>query len=130
MYRTQEHTVKQALVDGISTTILTFGIGWGVVTFFQGLAASFTVNSIRLVESIIAVIFGFLIILPIAIIAVWWPKASTVLLALSFILVEISGFADDGVRGIFLVAKKVALPDLLLMLAYAYLAFLKRKLQL
>src|SRR5580700_4357838 len=103
MYRTQEHTVKQALVDGISTTILTFGIGWGVVTFFQGLAASFTVNSIRLVESIIAVIFGFLIILPIAIIAVWWPKASTVLLALSFILVEISGFADDGVRGIFLV---------------------------
>lgn len=119
--------MRPGLVDGFATTILALGIGWGVVAFFQGLIASFTLNSIHLAESLAAIIFGFLIVLPIAIVAVWWPKASVALLALSFVLVEISGFADDGLRGIFLVAQKVALPDLLLMLAYAYLAHIKRK---
>jgi len=72
-------------------------------------------------------IFGFLIMLPITIAAIWKPKISASLLVVSFFIVECVGFADDGLRGVLSVAKKLALPNALLVCGYLYAASLQRR---
>lgn len=117
----------QDLLNNSLTAIFTVGIAWGVVAFLQGLVASFTLNSIRLIESLVVLIFGFLIILPITIAAIWKPKISVAVLVVSFFLVECVAFADDGLRGVLLVAKKLALPNVLLVCGYVYAASVQRR---
>jgi hypothetical protein len=116
--------VQRESLDNLATFIFTMGIFWGVVDFFLGLAGSFTVNSIRLFESLMVLVFGFLLILPISIMAIWKPRLAAAALALSFFLVEAVGLADDGLRGVYLFGKKLGVPTLLLACGYAYLASL------
>jgi hypothetical protein len=98
-----------------STLIFTIGIAWGVVAFSRGLAGSFALNSIglSLIKDLVVLMFGFLMILPITIAAIWKPKISAALLALSFFAVECVVLADDGLRGVLLVAKKLGAPTIL-----------------
>ena len=105
------------------------GVAWGVIDFFLGLAGGFTVNSIRLFESLMVLIFGFLIVLPVSIMAFWKPRLAAAALILSFFLVEVVGFADDRMRGVYLVGKKLGLPTLLLACGYAYVVSVHARLR-
>ena len=116
----------------ISTTVIfTIGIAWGVFAFLRGLAGSFTLNSIglSLIKDLAALMFGFLLILPITIAAIWKPKISAALLALSFFAVDCVVFADDGLHGMVLVAKKLGLPTIWLVCGYIYAASVQAKAQ-
>src|ERR1035438_3621785 len=64
---------------GIMNFVLCIGIAYGVAAFLSGLAASFTLNSRDIVESVLLLFCGFLAILPIAILAIWKPKISVIL---------------------------------------------------
>jgi O-antigen ligase len=106
-----------------------FGIGvtWGVVTFWVGLAGSFTLSSRDSIRSIIVLIFGVFMILPITIAAIWKPQISAVLLTLSLLLVEYGVFAVYGLHVAVLVALKLELPNILLVCGYAYTACVRTK---
>jgi hypothetical protein len=113
--------------NNISRAIYTIGIAWGMVAFVVGLGSAIASPFGNVIWSLIVLIFGFLIILPIAITAIWKPKLSASLLVLSFFLFECGGFADDGLRGVLLYAKKLALPNILLVCGYAYAASVRAK---
>ena len=100
---------------------------WGIVSFLQGLAGAFTLNSIHVFDSIIAIVFGFLIVLPTTIAAVWKPKLSAKLLLFSFLAVECTGLHLDGVRGAVQVARRLALPTFVLVSGYSYAGFIRGK---
>jgi hypothetical protein len=119
---------RRFLNDGTAMFIFLMGIVWGVVSLFRGLAGSFTLNStgVSLLKDLVALGFGFFIVLPLAITAFWWPKISAGLLVLSFVLVEIVGFSDEGLQGVYLVGKKLIL-TLVLACGYAYIAFFRSK---
>jgi hypothetical protein len=106
----------------IAYAVLVIGVIYGSVTFLIGIAASFTLNGRDIFESLIGIVFGFLAILPIAIAAIWKPRVSAALVAICFIGVECAGLSNDGVRGAVLVAEKLALPDVLLICGYAFVA--------
>jgi hypothetical protein len=112
------------------TTILVFilGVFWGVISLLRGLGASFTLNStgVSLVKDLVALGFGFFIILPLAIAAIWKPWISAAFLVVSFILVETVGFSDEGLHGVYLVGKQLVL-TLVLACCYAYVAFVRSK---
>ncbi len=107
--------------------IFAIGIAWGVVAFFVGLIGSFTLSSRDSIESIIVLIFGILMILPITIVAIWKPKTSAVLLAFSFLLVEYGVFALYGLHAVLVVALKPELPNILLVCGYLYAASVRAK---
>jgi hypothetical protein len=115
----EEMTGKKALIANI---VLVLGVIYGSVAFLIGVAASFTLNGRDFIESLIGLVMGFLAILPIAILAIWKPRSAAILLAICLIAVECAGFANDGVRGAILVAEKLALPDVLLICGYAFVA--------
>jgi uncharacterized membrane protein len=119
---------RRFLDDGTAMFIFLVGIVWGVVSLFLGLAGSFTLNStgVSLVKDLVALGFGFFIVLPLAIAAFWKPKISAGLLVLSFVLVEIVGFSDEGLQGVYLVGKKL-IPTLVLACGYAYVGFSRSK---
>jgi hypothetical protein len=102
---------RRFLDDGTAMFIFLVGIVWGVVSLFRGLTRSFTLNStgVSLVKDLVALGFGFFIVLPLAIAAFWKPKISADLLVLSFVLVEMVGFSDEGLQGVYLVGKKLIL---------------------
>jgi len=106
----------------VAYAVLILGVLYSVVAFVIGAAASFDLNGKDLIESLVGLVMGFLAILPISIAAIWKPRASAILVAICFIGVECAGFSNDGVRGIVLVAEKLALPDVLLICGYAYVA--------
>jgi hypothetical protein len=122
---TQEST---SLNGNISILVFFLGVLWGVISLLRGLDASFTLNStgVSLVKDLVALRFGFFIILPLAITAIWKPWISTAFLVVSLILVEIVGFSDDGLHGVYLVGKKLVL-TLVLACGYAYVAFVRSK---
>jgi hypothetical protein len=122
--------MRRFLDDGTAMFIFLVGIVWGVVSLFRGLAGSFTLNStgVSLVKDLVALVFGFLIVLPLAVTAFWKPKISAGLLVLSFVLVEIVGFSDEGLQGVYLVGKKLIL-TLVLACGYAYVGFSRSKSQ-
>lgn len=120
---------ERTSLDGGATFFVFFlGVLWGVISLLRGLGASFTLNStgVILLKDLVALGFGFFIILPLAITAIWKPWISAAFLALSFILVEIVGFSDDGLQGVYLVGKKLVL-TLVLACGYAYVAFVRSK---
>jgi len=119
---------RRFLDDGTAMFIFLVGIVWGVVSLFRGLAGGFTLNStgVSLLKDLVALGFGCFLVLPLAITAFWWPKISAALLALSFVLVEIVGFSDEGLQGVYLVGKRLIL-TLVLSCGYAYIAFLRSK---
>jgi hypothetical protein len=114
-------------VNNALKAIFTIGIAWGAVTFLIGLAGSFTLSSRDSVESIIVLVFGILIILPITIAAIWKPKTSAVLLALSFLLVEYGVFAVYGLHAALVAALKMELPNILMVCGYLYAASVQAK---
>jgi hypothetical protein len=120
---------ERTSLDG-STAILVFilGILWGVISLLRGLGASFTLNStgVSLVKDLVALGCGFFVILPLAITAIWKPWISAAFLVISFILVEIVGFSDDGLHGVYLVGEKLVL-TLVLACGYAYVALARSK---
>jgi hypothetical protein len=71
-------------------------------------------------------IFGFPIVLPIAIAAFWRPKICAVLMALSFFLVVIAELSDGGLRDAYSVGKQIA-PTLALAFGCAFVASLRSK---
>ena len=115
----EEMTDKKAL---IANAVLVLGVIYGSVAFLIGIAASFTLNGRDIIESLIGIVMGFIAILPIGIAAIWKPRSSAGLLAICFIAVECAGFANDGIRGVVLVAEKLALPGVLLICGYAFVA--------
>lgn len=115
----EEMTGKKAL---IANAVLVLGVIYGSVAFLIGIVASFTLDGRDIIESLIGLVMGFIAILPIAIAAIWKPRISAVLLSICLIAVECAGFANDGIRGAVLVAEKLALPDVLLILGYAFVA--------
>lgn len=120
---------ERTLVDGGGAILIFFvGVLWGVISLLRGLGAGFTLNStgVSLVKDLVALGFGFFIILPLAITAVWKPRISAVFLVLSIILVEIVGFSDEGLHGVYLVGKKLV-PTLVLACGYAYVAYARSK---
>ena len=111
----------------IMKSILSLGIAYGVAAFLFGLAASFTLNSRDIVESVLLLLCGFLAILPIAILAIWKPKISVLLLSICLAVIECSGLANDGWRGVVLVGRKLALQNIALLCGYAYVSFIRSK---
>jgi hypothetical protein len=69
---------------------------------------------------------GFFVILPLAITAIWKPRISAAFLVVSFIAVEIVGFSDEGLHGVYLVGKKLVF-TLVLAFGYAYVSFARSK---
>jgi hypothetical protein len=119
---------RTAVDASTSILVLILGVLWGVISLLRGLGASFTLNStgVSLVKDLVALGFGFFIILPLAIAAIWKPWIAAAFLAVSFILVEIVGFSDDGLHGVYLVGRKLVL-TLVLACGYAYVAFARSK---
>jgi len=111
----------------IVNSVLSIGIAYGVAAFLFGLAASFTLNSRDIVESLLLLFCGFLAILPIAILAIWKPKISVVLLAICLAVIECSGLANDGWRGVVLVGRELALQNIAMLCGYAYVAVIRSK---
>ena len=111
----------------IMNFVLCIGIAYGVAAFLSGLAASFTLNSRDIVESVLLLFCGFLAILPIAILAIWKPKISVILLSICLVVIECSGLANDGWHGVVLVGRKLALQNIALLCGYAYVAFIRTK---
>jgi hypothetical protein len=107
--------------------VLSIGIAYGVAAFLFGLAGSFTLNSRDLVESVLLLLCGFLATLPIAILAIWKPSISAVLLSICLVVIECSGLANDGWHGAVLVGRKLALQNIVLVVGYAYIAFVRSK---
>jgi hypothetical protein len=106
----------------IANAVLVLGVIYGSVAFLIGVAASFTLNGKDFIESLIGLVMGFLAILPITIAAIWKPRTSALLVAICLIGVECAGFSNDGLRGVALVAYKLAVPDLLLICGYTFVA--------
>jgi hypothetical protein len=98
--------------------------------FLAGLASSFTIGSTDVVRSFLGVIFGFLVILPIAIVAIWKPKISVVLLAICLVTVEVLGFTWYGMQGILLAVEKLTYPHISLICGYAYVAWTQGQLKI
>jgi len=109
--------------------IFTIGIAWGVIAFLIGLGSTIASPFGNVISSLILLIFGFLIILPISVAAIWKPKISAALLVISFLLFEGDVVAVDGLRTVFGVSLKLQLPNILLACAYAYAASVKSKAQ-
>gem|GEM_PF-6992617 len=108
-------------------SILSIGIVYGIAVFFFGLAASFTLNSRDLIESTLLLFCGFLAILPIAILAIWKPKISAIFLSICIVIIECSGFANDGWRGVVWAGRKLVPQDIALLIGYAYIAFIRSR---
>lgn len=113
--------------NGVKRLINGIGIGWGAVSFAIGVIGSFTLNSVHLVTSLLVLIFGFLIVFPIAIFARRRPGTAAIALAASFAITVCSVWAAetaiDGAR----VATRLIFPDGLLVCAYAYLSYARPK---
>jgi len=110
----------------IANAVLVIGVIYGSVIFLIGLAGSFTLNGIDFAESLVALLMGFMAVLPIAIAAFWKPGTSAVLLSICLIAAECLGCANDGLRGAILVAEKLALQDVLLICGYGFVASTRR----
>lgn len=120
---------KRTSLDGATGVLVFFlGVLWGIISLLRGVGGIFTLNStgVSLLKDLVVFGFGFFIILPLAISAIWKPWISAIFLVVSFIFVEIVGFSDDGLHGVYLVGKKLAL-TLVLACGYAYVALARSK---
>ena|ERR1700685_1132122 len=113
---------KKVVKDIARPLILLLGVFWSWIAFQRALPGIFTLSGRDLPESLIAIFFGFLAVLPAAIIALWRPMISAVLLTAGFLLIELLALAEYGFHDASEVAVKL-LPNLLLALGYSYLAY-------
>jgi hypothetical protein len=113
---------RKALDNAAGILILLLGIVWGMISLRKALPAFFTLGETRLLGDLTALIFGFFVVLPTAIMAFWRPTISAVLLATGFSLAEIAVLVDYGLRDTWILGEQMS-PNLLLALGYGYLAF-------
>jgi hypothetical protein len=100
--------------------ILIAGIVWGLLYFGFGVLSSFTLNGIDFWGSITILGFTFLFPLPLAIVAIWYPKSTSVALFLSTILCVTVIICMAGVREAFTASPGVRLyiPHVIFALVY------------
>src|ERR1700733_15597689 len=101
---------REILGIPLTNAILTLGIAWGVLTFLMGLVGSFVFTGQDYYTGLIAVLFGYLMVLPETIVAFWWPKISAACLLFSFLVLEFSLFKSAGLRYVFIGALVMGLP--------------------
>ncbi len=111
--------------------IFTIGIFWGAGAFLFGLgstvASPFGSGARQVAQSLALLVFGFLIVLPITIAAVWQPKVAAALLILSFMLFECVVVSIFGLRSFLPVALRQGTPNILLACGYIYAASVRAK---
>ena len=107
--------------------ILALGIAWGVTTFFWGLAGSFVLGPTDFYSGVIAIVLGYLIVLPITITACWRPRVSAVCLLISLLVLECTIFASGGLRYLAIGALIMGVPTAALVWGYAYVARVRQK---
>lgn len=120
-------SIMEEMTNNAPRAIFTLGIAWGVVAFLLGLAGSFTLNSIHLIASLIVLIIGFLMVLPITILAIWKPKISAAFLTLSFLLLECAIYAIFGLSAVLRLALIEGIPYAALASGYLYVASVQDK---
>lgn len=117
--------------EGFSKFILAVGVIWGTVAFFLGCIGSFAASlgndGRQITKSLLALIFGFLIILPITLAASWIPRISAGLLVVSFLVFECVVISDVGFQGFLTVALKLGVPTCALTGGYVYVACVRAK---
>jgi hypothetical protein len=121
--------MRTELYDALNGFILTVGILWGLFVLAFGFRSFFaaplgyTPQQVR--QTLVALIFGFVIVLPITIAAIWTPRISAALLLLSFTLSECAIFSGYGASGALAFAVPLGGPTLVLACGYAYVAHLR-----
>lgn len=120
---------RQILGIPLVKAILTVGVGWGVATFLWGLGGSFVLGSRDFYSGLVAIVFGYLVVLPITIAAFWHPKVSALCLLTSFLVLESATLVAGGVRYVLIGALVMGLPTAALASGYAYVASLRSKSQ-
>ena len=105
------------------------GVVWGTIAFFLGYFSAFAAplgkDNEEVIGSLVGLIFGFLIILPITLAAIWIPKISAGLLMLSFFMFECLVVSDVGLSGVLPVALRLGLPTIGLACGYMYVAYVR-----
>ncbi len=117
--------MRQIFGIPITNVIWALGVGWGIITFLWGLSSGFTIGARDFGWSILAVVFGFLMVLPITIVAYWQPKAAAVCLLVSFLILETAVVVTQGFRFGSLVGLLMGLPTAALVWGYTYMASLR-----
>lgn len=107
--------------DVTTGVILYLGIVWGIASLLIGLAASFTLNDNRLFESLLALVCGFVMPLPMAILAMRKPAISAIVLLTCLALLEGLGARTHGLRGVVLVAQRFAIQNIAFAWGYVYI---------
>ncbi len=112
-----------------TNVIWALGVGWGITTFFLGLVGGFRVGPPGFIWGLLAIVFGYLIVLPITIMAYWRPRAAGLGLFISFLFLESSVAASSGLRVAFLGGLIMAVPTGALIWGYVYIASVRTKSQ-
>ena len=73
-----------------------FAMIWGVILFLLGLASSMTMNDKDLLLSVIILLFVFMLVLPITILAIWKPSVSSLLLTVCFLMSQSAAMFKGG----------------------------------
>ena len=114
--------VPQVLGFPLTKIIWALGVLWGIVMFRWGLGGWFTIPARELVWGILGVIFGYLIVLPITIMAYWRPKMAAICLSISFLILETAVAATAGLRVSLLGGLLLLAPTVILIFGYMYMA--------
>jgi hypothetical protein len=118
---------RQIVEIPLVNIILTFGLVWGVATLLWGLGGSFVLGSTNFYAGLVGIIFGYLIVLPLAIVAFWRPKISAACLLISFLVLECSVFTAAGIRSVLVGTLVMGLPTAALAWGYTYVARVRQK---
>lgn len=113
-------------INPIRSLIQGIGIAWGVLLFGIGVIGSFTFNSVHLISSLLVLVFGFLIILPITIVAFWRPKMAAIAVTVAFVITVCSVWAAGTARDAAKVGSKLIIPDAMLVCGYGFLSYVLR----
>lgn len=105
-----------------SKTITIIGAVWGTAMFVLGLASSFSLRSTDASAEMLGLIFGFILVLPISVVAFWKPKAAAVALMIDFILFECTVAAHGGASDAIQTLWRLGLPTFALAFGYLYIA--------
>jgi hypothetical protein len=82
--------------DVTTRVILILGVVWGIASLLIGVAASFTLNDSRLFEALLALVCGFAVPLPTALLAMRRPAVSAIVLRICLALLEALGAYMEG----------------------------------
>lgn len=120
---------RQILGVRLTDVIRALGAAWGVILFLLGLANSFSIGGPNFIAGMVELVFGFLMVLPITIMAYWRPRVAAASLLIAFIVLECAVFTSDGLRVGSLVGLIIGLPNTALIWGYIYGASVRSKSQ-